>query len=59
MTFNRLEINGEEIPEGQQVRFIPDYSNWWTRPAEGTSYVFAALFIALAVCLGILVVGLL
>lgn len=55
MSFSKLEVNGEEIPEGQSVKIVRDRSSWWVQPAGPEAYIIAAIIIALAVAAAILV----
>ncbi len=64
MTFEgREDIERQDWEAGNPIkiggRAFYRAESWWDQTAEGSSYVFAGLFIALAVCLGILVDGLL
>jgi hypothetical protein len=56
MSFNRLDIDGEDVPPGQNVRIVrANILSWWDRPATAEAYVAALLIITLGVLAGLFV----
>jgi hypothetical protein len=52
--FEKLEVNGEEIPHGTAVYFGRS-GTWWDQPASREAYLIVAILIALAVALALVI----